>query len=401
MNRFVKSQLDKLERNNGGIGLEKNIGSTKRNPIKIVDTLQGLSCRSLQYGFLKVNDFGYYRVRGKLIQEYMEKVIEKTLINHCKMIMDKIHASQEKIVKLNRIDEILNKSKKGNFNKPKSIHLDFCINSMKRVISSISFRVKYSVLILLKSLAALKPQRYSNHHTKLIFYILSNTYNREISYSFNHIFSYSLTKKNNISKIKSLITIFQRKLQIILTTIKKFNTTPKYFLSTKWRYNGLNIHCNFAKRNWKNMAISRLFLIIGKRISNVKCYGYYRLMSHISISCSTSISSPIKNTVCSTDNSFINLSYSCSPSKKTINLDKTQLSILKLIFISQKKHKLIYKYCFLKFSKFGRSSKAVLNRTPCRYLPMCRKIRQSYIEATDLSINQKNRSPINITPKRK
>lgn len=335
---------------------------------------------SIKIGFLSIKLNSILTKNSQIFICNLSKLEKSFKQKYFLHLINSLNKHTELIQKSEKLEKILKARQSKKLIKTKSDHLtEFSLNILNRVLVSSTNRLIFSSFLELR----FKPQqiqfKISSNLKKVLCFTSRNLLYKHIFKTFTSIVHFSNSQKLASMKLSKLANLFLVSTGKVFETLKYFQQTPKYFLSSHWKYNNLN---QASMKSLKNSSILPLTSFLSKKISCLKCFSFYKLA--LAQSSWISSTTPTKLNV-STDDSSMNTTIKKTKLKDFFtpehkNPDKLNLKffLLRLVDVIQSK---INKKSQLVFYKLKKIPQCKLSSTKvsCKDLPICRKLNTSSV----------------------
>ena len=215
-NKIVRSSLDSIEKMFALNCVRRNITPTRKNAVPIIEKINSVYLKISEFGFHQINNEACFKKHALNLENSLKDFEFKIVSSIFLIFFQNIKIVNKKSDQLKRISSILSKNNKRMLITQKnSINLEISVNSIKRVISSINFRLYLSAFTQIKSTIFSKSKNFTHSNTRLLLLTLKNIVYLRVSRTFHCIYNHHHIKLSKIINIINLKKIFFVKIQEI------------------------------------------------------------------------------------------------------------------------------------------------------------------------------------------
>lgn len=398
LNLFIKRAMESKGRKTHLKGF-KNCG---QNGIKTArdfyDKIHHFFKKSMNKALTSIKYASHMNYKGYILGVKLSKPIARTF----NTLLGYLKPSDNIAKGLDKLSIITSKRKL----KPlkKDFVMEFPLDRLNKLTRRIRSRNLFTGFISIKSSACIKIVQKQSKRFLCLF--VTKSFTKQINTAFGLVLDHYKQEIYKKNKIHSVLKIFYKMFGKVWGLVC-FNTrVPKFFLSNQWKLNAFSYNYSFCKRNWKKFAISQIFHVIEKRLLKSICFGYCKLIEGLNKSFYNSTPCSSKLLSISSDFSFTQSTRKgCDITKNTFTImsfnHKYTKILSKVTEILCKQHRFIIQAYFNKLKLIKTLRKVLSQRTPCKYLPLCRKLKKSMTGLIKIPKESASYSPINRINKQK
>ena len=346
---------------------------------------------SIKIGFLSIKLNSILTKNSQIFITNLEKLEKSFKQKYFLCLINSLNKQFELIQKSEKLEKILKARQSKKLIKTKSDHLvEFSLNILKRVLSSSAYRLIFSSFTEIRCKSQQSRAKPPANLQKLLCFATRRLISKHLSTTLASILHFSHHKKLSSMKLSNLPKLFLVSMGKVFETLKYFQQTPKYFLSSHWRHNNLNQNSIKSLKPAKKPSVLPLTSLLSRKLSCFQCYAFYKLALSQS---SWVASTPPTKLNMSTDDSSMNTTIKKTKLKDFFTSDQPKEAkpnlkffLLRLIDVVQSKINIKSSLVFSKLKKIPKS-KLAPSRVSCKDLPICRKLVTSSVRNFSIKEN--------------